>query len=108
MKTMCPAGVAWSLALLLWSGSAAAQITDSYRLPPSKQNLEACRIAALALTPGTVERFELVWQQNVYWFRFDIRGRHEGEQRVYCDGATGHIVRVEPMAATLTLSRWSA
>lgn len=89
-------GAGWSLALLLWSSSAGAQFADPYRLPPSKENLEPCRAAALALKPGTLVGFRLVWQQSSYWFRFDIRARDEQEWRVLCDGATGRVLRVEP------------
>ncbi|BBL69443.1 PepSY domain-containing protein [Methylogaea oryzae] len=102
MGRIPPAWAVCALALSLWNGSAAAQLADPYRLPPSKQNLEPCRLAALALAPGTVENLGLLWQQGHYRFRFDIRSSDGQARKVFCDGATGRILPMEtnPMSNT--------
>ncbi len=96
MGNMQVSSVAWILAALFWSSGAGAQIANSYRLPPTKQNLEPCRVAALALKPGTVENIRVMWQNGAYRFWYEILERNGEESKVVCDGATGHILWVEP------------
>jgi hypothetical protein len=74
------------------AGSADANITDRYALPPSKVNIAPCQREALHLHPGTIEKQRMLHRNGDFLVRFQIQGNDGLEWFMLCDLSTGKII----------------
>jgi hypothetical protein len=85
------------LATFLQVGSADANDTDRYTLPPSKVYIEPCHREALLLHPGVIEKQQMLHRHGYFWVQYEITVRDGSEWNLLCDLATGSIVREQKL-----------
>lgn len=85
------------LAASMQVAGADANMTDRYRLPPSKIYIESCGREALLLHPGVIEKQQILHRHGNFSVRHEIAAHDGSEWLVLCDLATGSISREQKL-----------